>query len=165
MNRSAFPQSILLATLFLGALHAIEIPVKDLTQDSSQNATPPIPRAIPVTPQKASPPPSAPTSPPSAVKLELALREIQLLRKAAQKAGGDLEITLRPTGGITAADLILPLAQSGAFEIKPGQAPGSIRVQSKLPSDSLPTAKPLREPSTPPSLSPKSEPIPTLILK
>ncbi len=165
MNRSFFTLSILLATLFLGALHAIEIPVKDLTQDSSQNAIPPIPRAIPVTAQHSLSTPSTPPSSKSTVKLELALREIQLLRKAAQKAGGDLEIVLRPTGGITAEDLIVPLAQSGAFEIKPGQAPGSIRIETKPPAESLSPIKLPRDPSIPPSLSPKSEPIPTLILK
>ena len=165
MNRSFFPLSILLATLFLGALHAIEIPVKDLSHDSSQNAIPPIRRAIPVTPQHSLSPLSTPPASPSTVKLELALREIQLLRKAAQKAGGDLEIVLRPTGGITAEDLIVPLAQSGAFEIKPGQAPGSIRIESKRLAESLPATQLPEDKSIPPSLSPKSEPIPTLILK
>jgi len=165
MSRAAFPSSILLATLFLGALHAIEIPVKDLTQESSQSAVPTIPRAIPVTPQHSLSTPSSPPASKSTVKLELALREIQLLRKAAQKAGGDLEIVLRPTGGITAEDLIVPLAQSGAFEIKPGQAPGSIRIESKPLAESLPPTQLSRDKSIPPSLSPKSEPIPTLILK
>ncbi|MES2310044.1 MAG: hypothetical protein V4507_14415 [Verrucomicrobiota bacterium] len=125
MNRYA----LLFLVILTGALTAFEVPVKDLTQESpspSVHETLPIRKALPVNATS-----SPPTTPSSSPKLELALREIQLLRKAAQAAGGDLEVIIRPTGGISAEDLVIPLNKSGAFEIKPGKAPGSIRVESK----------------------------------
>ena len=120
---------------------------------------PTIPRATPVQPESVSPP----TKP--AVKLELALRELQLLRKAAQSAGGDIEVIIRTTGGITAEELVVPLAQTGAFEIKPGQSPGSIKIESKPQTIPLDLKKTENEKIIFPSLSPKREAIPTLILK
>lgn len=108
-------------------LHAVEIPVKDLTQEartSDLEISSSIPRAIPVAPmtsQKST----------SATKLELVLKEIQALKKAALAAGGDLEVSIRLTGGIQAEDLVVPLSKMGEFEIKPGRSPGSIRVESR----------------------------------
>ena len=171
MNRYA-----LLSLLFLtGALTAFEVPVKDLTQESSVAPTReplPIRKALPVN-ATTTPTSTTPTSP----KLELALREIQLLRKAAQAAGGDLEVIIRPIGGISAEDLILPLNKSGAFDIKPGKAPGSIRVESKSLDPEISNQKEelaqirkvqkqLIENMKPSSPSPSpSNSIPTVILK
>ena len=159
MKRLGFHILIMQGLLFLGAVQGIEIPVKDLTLKPSSPSLAGIPRATPVQPETVSPV-VKPT-----VKLELALREIQLLRKAAQSAGGDLEVIIRPTGGITAEELIIPLAQTGAFEIKPGQSPGSIKIESKPQTIPLDFKKTEKEKLISPSLSPKQESIPTLILK
>lgn len=159
MKQWGFHYLIMQGLLFWGAAEAIEIPVKDLTLESSPPSLAAIPRATPVHPGAVSPP----TKP--ALKLELALREIQLLRKAAQCAGGDLEVIIRPTGGITAEELVVPLAQTGAFEIKPGQSPGSIKIESKPQTIPRDLKKTENEKIISPSLSPKREEIPTLILK
>jgi hypothetical protein len=157
-------------------LLAIEVPIKDLSHESPPSPLHdsfPVRKALPVEPFSSASP-AAVTTP----KLELALREIQLLRKAAQAAGGDLEIIIRPTGGISAEDLVIPLNKSGAFEVKPGKTPGSVRVESKSLDSDLAAQKAelaqlrkvqkqlienIKQPSTPtPSITPS---VPTVILK
>lgn len=118
-------------------LVAREIPVKDLTQEEtrlSSGLSSVIPRALAVKKES-----SAGIS--QTTKLELVMREVQALKKAAIAAGGDLEISMRLTGGIRAEDLVVPLSKMGVFEIKPGKSEGSIRVESKpKPSESVEVA-------------------------
>ncbi|MDD2706945.1 MAG: hypothetical protein PHV34_02965 [Verrucomicrobiae bacterium] len=61
-------------------------------------------------------------------RVEMVLRELQLLRKAARQAGGDLSVSIKPEGIVT-EDLLAPLLRMGCFRLS-AQPDGAVRVES-----------------------------------
>lgn len=63
--------------------------------------------------------------------LRLYFRELSILRQAALAAGGDIKVSIAPVG-ITAEDMIVPLSQTGWFELK---ADGNVIVVQSRTDD------------------------------
>lgn len=98
------------------------IPAQPLAQNTRENVVFSVPSV------------SAPTTPPETdpadKKLEINLRELKVLKRAAQAAGGELKVSVVPVG-VTADDLFLRASETGFFDLSQKNDGQILRISSK----------------------------------